>query len=371
MSKVKNFTWGVPIGIFLGLGFLMMLTGADVTKSDEGQSTGMTNSPMKVTIEGRNIGLGWLSKIGTGQRDGGQHRWQMKGKGYGTLDQDGISYAKIRITNIAQSVPLSGNTCGEDDGCDKDGDTGKDGDSGKDDQMTGLKFALYTAAWDMDITRRDGGMGEPARGQEHNALRVSRILDENGKEMMGMEGMLLFYLETDKSRPLITGHQGHWISVTGKLFSNERTLDVDSFKMSSVAYRPVVRMTLEGKNINLCQMLKQEGATGSCERYPQTALQITRVITTEPIRHAEEMDGATEESRETPQEEAKERATGQTVGVPDMTGWVLHYARTDKAMELLKGHQDHVVQVSGTVFPYRRLIIVDSIKHIAGPEEKK
>jgi hypothetical protein len=227
-------------------------------------------------------------------------------------------------------------------------------------------------AGDMDITQRDGAMDKPTPGRQHNVLRASRILDENGKEMMGMEGMLLFYLETDKSKPLITGHQGQWISVTGKLFPKERTLDVDSFKMSSVAYRPVVRMTLEGKNINLCQTLKQEGATGSCERYPQTALQITRVITTEPLRPSEEMDGATEGSRETPQEEAKEHGVGgQAVGVPDMNGWVLHYARTEKAMELLKGHQGQTVQVSGTVFPYRRLIVVDSIKQLAGSEEKK
>lgn len=366
MSKVRNLTWGVPIFVFLGLGFLMVLTGADITKSDEGQSMGMMSSQMKVTIEGKNISLGWLSKIGPGQRDGGQRRWHMKGKGYGTSDQDDISYAKIRITNIAQSVPLSDNTCGEDDGC------GDDGDTDKSDQLTGPKVALNPAAGDMDVTRRDGGVGEPARGQEHNALRVSRILDENGKEMMGMEGMLLFYLDTDKSRPLITGHRGQWINVTGKLFSKERIIDVDSFKLSSVAYRPMVRMTLEGKNINLCQMLKQEGATGSCERYPQTALQITRVITTEPLRHTEEMEGTMEEeSRETPQEEAKERGTGQTVGVPDMTGWVLHYARTDKATDLLRANQDRMVQVSGTVFPYRRLIIVDSFKSIAGSEEKK
>ena len=131
-------------------------------------------------------------------------------------------------------------------------------------------------------------------------------------------------------------------------------------------------MTLEGKNTNLCQMLKQEGATGSCERYPQAVLQITRVITVEPIRNAEAMENAEEESGETREKDQGERERGgQTVGVPDMTGWVLHYARTAKAMELINGHQDNTVQVTGMVLPYRRLMIVELVKTIAGPEEEK
>jgi hypothetical protein len=372
MRKVRNIKWGVPITFFLGLGFLFMMTGAGVGKTEEGTVMGTAGGPMKVTIEGKNIGLGWLSKMGTGHRDGGQHRWHMKGNGYGTVEPEDGSYAKIRITQIAQSMPLDGNTCGEDEGCGKDGDSGKDGSSGKDGQS-----AKPQLSGDMDIFHRDSGMGEPARGQEHNALRVSRVLDENGKEMMGMEGWILFYLETDKSKPLIGGHRGNWLQVTGSLFAKERIIDVDSFKQSSVAYRPMVRMTLEGKNTNLCQMLKQEGATGSCERYPQAVLQITRVITVEPMRRAEAMEGAEEESEESPQEKAREKdqgerdRVGQTVGVPDMTGWVLHYARTAKAAELFSGHQDHTVQVTGIVLPYKRLMIVETVKPMAGLEEKK
>ncbi len=370
MSKVRNFKWGIPISVFLGLGFLMILTGADVGKTEEGQPSGMAGGSMKVTIEGRNIGLAWLNKMGSWQRDGGRHRLHLRSnKGFGTSDQDDLSYAKIRFTQVVESVPLSGNTCGEDEGC-GDGD-----DSGTEDQVKKPGPSAKGIESDFDITGRDSGTGEPAKGQQHNALRVSRVLDENGKEMAGMEGWILFYLETDKSRPLITGHRSQWISVMGRLFSRERIIDVDSYKLSSVAYRPVVRMTLEGKNINLCQVLKQEGATGSCERYPQTAFQIIRVVKIEPLRQqpTEEMENAEEESRETPLDEAKEqeREAGRlTVGVPDMTGWVLHYARTDKAMELLKGHQDQTVLVTGTVFPYRRLMVVDSIK-LAGPEEKK
>ena len=93
--------------------------------------------------------------------------------------------------------------------------------------MTGPKPAPNAVSEDMDIAQQDSGMGEPAMGQENNALRVSRVLDENGKEMTGMEGWILFYLETDKSKPLIAGHRGDWLQVTG-VVAKARIIDVDS-----------------------------------------------------------------------------------------------------------------------------------------------
>ena len=63
MRKVRDIKWGIPITVSLGLGFLAMMAGAGAGKTEEGPSMGMAGGSMKVTIEGKNIGLGWLSKM--------------------------------------------------------------------------------------------------------------------------------------------------------------------------------------------------------------------------------------------------------------------------------------------------------------------
>lgn len=195
------------------------------------------------------------------------------------------------------------------------------------------------------------GLAGRILGQSRNVLRVSRILDESGKEIVGASGLVLFYLETDKSRPLLTGHHGDWITVQGKIFPKERILDVTSFKPMP-GRQAMMRVTLEGKNINLCKTLKDQGATGNCDRYPQAALQVTRVISGGP-------------------QDARMREGGATPG-QDMTGWVLHYARNAQGQQLAsQQHLDQQVQVSGMLFPDQRLIIVHNVRPIGAQQQQE
>jgi len=191
------------------------------------------------------------------------------------------------------------------------------------------------------------GQSGAATGQTQNALKVMRVLDENGKEIQGMSGWVLYYLETDKSKPLITSHQGQWVTVKGTLYPNQRTIMVDSFQPSpQIAQHNMMQVTLEGKNLSLCQALQKEGASG-CDRSQDVVLQVTKVISAGTGAGMKE--------------------GGAGAGTTDMTGWVLHYLKNDQIQQL-QSHKGHTVQVTGTVFPQSRLIIVNSIKHISGPE---
>ena len=66
-------------------------------------------------------------------------------------------------------------------------------------------------------------------GHKH-ALKVSKAVSEDGKELTEMKGWVLHYLETEKSEHLIKEHHGEKLTIKGKIYPLERVIEVDSFK---------------------------------------------------------------------------------------------------------------------------------------------
>ena len=63
-------------------------------------------------------------------------------------------------------------------------------------------------------------------GHKH-ALKVSKAVDKDGKELTGMRGGVLHYLENEKSRDLIKAHHGEKLTIIGKVYPLEKVLEVD------------------------------------------------------------------------------------------------------------------------------------------------
>ncbi len=63
-------------------------------------------------------------------------------------------------------------------------------------------------------------------GHRHT-LKVEKAYDENGNELKGMEGWVLHYLENDKSEKYITGHHNDILKIKGKVYKNERVLEIE------------------------------------------------------------------------------------------------------------------------------------------------
>jgi hypothetical protein len=66
-------------------------------------------------------------------------------------------------------------------------------------------------------------------GHRH-VLKVSKVVGEDGKTISGTKNWVLHYLETDKSKDLVGGHHGEKLQVTGKVYRDERVIEVASFK---------------------------------------------------------------------------------------------------------------------------------------------
>jgi hypothetical protein len=68
-------------------------------------------------------------------------------------------------------------------------------------------------------------------GHRHS-LKVEKALDESGKEIAGVAGRTLAYLDNDKSTKLVKGDAFHKerVEVKGKLYEPEGILEVLEFK---------------------------------------------------------------------------------------------------------------------------------------------
>ena len=78
--------------------------------------------------------------------------------------------------------------------------------------------------------KEEKGAGAQCKVYGHkHSLKVSKATDTNGNELSEMTGWLLFYLETDKSTGLINGHHYEDLVIEGKVYADERILEVISF----------------------------------------------------------------------------------------------------------------------------------------------
>ena len=66
-------------------------------------------------------------------------------------------------------------------------------------------------------------------GHRH-ALKVAAAEDRSGKTMAGLKGKTVHYLFNPKGKEYFEGHHGENLIVTGKLFVNERVVDIANVK---------------------------------------------------------------------------------------------------------------------------------------------
>ncbi len=91
--------------------------------------------------------------------------------------------------------------------------------------VTGNNFCLGCSL------KKEKGAGAQCSifGHKHS-LRVTMAIAADNTELVDMQGWILHYLETEKSEELIKGHHGENITITGKVYPEERVVEVDKFK---------------------------------------------------------------------------------------------------------------------------------------------
>ena len=90
--------------------------------------------------------------------------------------------------------------------------------------LTGQNFCLGCA-----LKKKFGAGAQCSLFGHKHSLRVTKAI-ANGKELPSMQGWVLHYLETQKSKDLIHKHHGENLSITGTIYPTERVLEVTSFK---------------------------------------------------------------------------------------------------------------------------------------------
>ena len=93
--------------------------------------------------------------------------------------------------------------------------------------VTGQNFCLGCSL------KKEHGAGAQCSiyGHKH-ALRVTKAVAGN-KELPEMRGWVLHYLGTEKSQDLINKGHGENLTVIGKVYPNERVLEVTSYKKAA------------------------------------------------------------------------------------------------------------------------------------------
>lgn len=91
--------------------------------------------------------------------------------------------------------------------------------------VEGTNFCLGCA-----LKKQKGAAAQCSIFGHKHALEVTRAVADDGKDLTGMRGWILHYLETEKSQHLINEHHGETLTITGKIYTQERVLEVDSLK---------------------------------------------------------------------------------------------------------------------------------------------
>lgn len=92
--------------------------------------------------------------------------------------------------------------------------------------VTGRNYCLGCA-----LKEKGAGSQCSSYGPMH-ALRVSKVVVD-GKEQADMQGWVLHYLPTQSSQDLLNKHTDETVTVTGKIYTDERVLEVSSFTVAN------------------------------------------------------------------------------------------------------------------------------------------
>jgi len=82
------------------------------------------------------------------------------------------------------------------------------------------------------LKKREGAIAQCKIFGHRHALRVAKAVDKNGKELPEVKGRVLHYLDTEKSQDVLKAHHGEKLTIKGKIYPQERVLEVDSFKQA-------------------------------------------------------------------------------------------------------------------------------------------
>ncbi len=75
------------------------------------------------------------------------------------------------------------------------------------------------------LKKEKGAAAQCSKYGHRHVLKVTSATVD-GKERPTMEGWVLHYLETDKAEPLIKEHHEDTLTITGTVYSEERTFEV-------------------------------------------------------------------------------------------------------------------------------------------------
>jgi YHS domain-containing protein len=104
--------------------------------------------------------------------------------------------------------------------------------------VEGVNFCLGCA-----LKKQKGAGAQCSIFGHRHTLKLNKAVSEDGQELTKMRGWVLHYLETEKSRELIKTHHGQTLTIKGKVYPQERVLEVDFFKEHEAVPREIEKVT--------------------------------------------------------------------------------------------------------------------------------
>lgn len=87
------------------------------------------------------------------------------------------------------------------------------------------------------LKKDKGAAAQCSKYGHRHALKVAKATID-GKEHPEMTGWVLHYLETDSAQPVIKEHHQETVKLTGKVYADERTIEVAKLEDSKAAKKP-------------------------------------------------------------------------------------------------------------------------------------
>ncbi len=87
------------------------------------------------------------------------------------------------------------------------------------------------------LKKEKGAAAQCSKYGHRHALKVIAA-SAAGKELPEMKGWILHYLETDNGQPMIKEHHGETLTLKGKVYVEERVLEVDKLEETKKSEPP-------------------------------------------------------------------------------------------------------------------------------------
>ncbi|MEW5702038.1 MAG: hypothetical protein AB1792_07400 [Candidatus Zixiibacteriota bacterium] len=87
------------------------------------------------------------------------------------------------------------------------------------------------------LKKEKGAAAQCSKYGHRHVLKVTKATID-GKDHPEMNGWVLHYLDTDSSQSVIGGHHEETVTMTGKIYADERVLEVTKLESSEAAKKP-------------------------------------------------------------------------------------------------------------------------------------